>query len=414
VTPARAAVAAVPVGERLVRSAERILRMVGDARTGIALLFVTGLANLGAALLPGGPRLLEGPAYAILLGALAVSGAGAVAVRAPVAWREWRRPSLVMAGAGALSLELPARSPEGVTRALRAAGYRVRGDAAGSRWAVHGVRRGWSRFAGLVSHLAVVVVVLGAAIGSAFGSETTFSLLPGDQALLDTPRAGFASAIRLDRLDAEFGTGGRPLTLDTSVTFLRDGEPARTQVLRVNEPGDFDGYLVHPWTYGPAVRLRIATLGGAVLLDAPIPLEATRDGAPVGAAELPTARVSVGLALTDADCNELGVSVVGRDGLVDAARLVPGQTARVGDLEVTLAGFDAWVTFLSRRDPGMPVLFGGAAALSASLAVGFWMPRRRVSVRLRGGSLDLVLRGERFDRAADEVERLRRALEAAP
>jgi cytochrome c biogenesis protein len=413
VNPARAAVAAMPAGERLARSAERILRTVGDARTGIGLLFLTGLVNLVAALLPGGPRLLEGPAYAIVLGALAVSGVGAVATRAPVAWREWRRPSLVTSGAGALSLDLPARSPARVIDALRTAGYRVRSEGAGSRLAVHGVRRGWSRFAGLISHLAVVVVVLGAAIGAAFGSETTFSLLPGDQALLDAPRAGFASAIRLDRFDAEFGPDGRPRTLDSRVTFLRDGEEARTQVLRVNEPGDFDGYLVHTWTYGPAVRLRIATLGGAVLLDAPIPLEEVRGGAPVGATELPTAGVSVGLALTDADRNELGVSVVGAGGLVDTARLVPGETTRVGDLEITLAGFDAWVTFLSRRDPGLPVLFAGAALLSASLAVGFWLPRRRVSVRPRGGSLELVLRGERFDRPADEAERIRRALVAA-
>ena len=42
-----------------------------------------------------------------------------------------------------------------------------------------------------------------------------------------------------------------------------------------------------------------------------------------GAAELPTAGVTLGLALTDADRNELGVSVVGTGGLVDSARLAP-------------------------------------------------------------------------------------------
>jgi hypothetical protein len=275
---------------------------------------------------------------------------------------------------------------------------------------VHGVRRGWSRFAGLVSHLALLVIVLGAAIGAAFGSETLFSLLRGDQALLDVPRAGFASAVRLEQLDAQFDPDGRPLHLDTTVTFLRGGEAIQRAVLRVNEPGAFDGYLVHPWTYGPAVRLRVTTLDGGPLLDAPVPLDGTRDGVPVGSAELPTAGVTLGLALADARRNELGVSVLDDGGLVDSARLRPGEEARIGDVVVALDRFDAWVTFLSRRDPGLLVLFPGAVALCGALAVAFWLPRRRITVRPSGAGLELLLRGERFDRPADEAERLVAAL----
>ena len=406
-TPSRVAVGATRAGEPFASAAERILRLLGDARTGLVLLLVAGAANGLAALLPDGPARLEGWPYALLLGAVALSGVAAVAVRSPATWREWRRPSAVQAGAGTLRIALPAGDPAEVLRSLRAAGYRTRREDRRGRWAIHGVRRGWSRFAGLISHLALVVVVLGAAIGAAFGSEITFSLLRGDQALLDVPRSGFASAVRLERFDAEFGADARPRRLDTTVTFLRDGQPVREAVLRVNEPGEFDGYVVHPWTYGPAVRLRVTTLGGSPLLDGPIPLEAVRDGVPVGSAELPTAGVILGLAITDPERNELGVSVVGADGLVDNARLVPGAVARVGNLRVELDGFDAWVTFLSRRDPGLFVLFGGAAALCATLAVAFWLPRRRITVRPSGVGLELLLRGERFDRPSDELERLR-------
>ena len=406
-TSSRVAVGATRAGEPIARAAERILRLLGDARTGLVLLLVAGAANGLAALLPDGPARLDGWPYALLLGAVALSGVAAVAVRSPAIWREWRRPSAVQAGAGTLRIALPAGDPDEVDRSLRAAGYRTRREDRRGRWAIHGVRRGWARFAGLISHLALVVVVLGAAIGAAFGSEITFSLLRGDQALLDAPRSGFASAVRLERFDAEFGADTRPRRLDTTVTFLRDGQPVRETVLRANEPGEFDGYLVHPWTYGPAVRLRVTTLGGSPLLDGPISLEAVRDGVPVGSAELPTVGVILGLAITDPERNELGVSVVGADGLVDSARLVPGAVARVGDLRVELDGFDAWVTFLSRRDPGLFVLFGGAAALCATLAVAFWLPRRRITVRPSGVGLELLLRGERFDRPSDELERLR-------
>jgi cytochrome c biogenesis protein ResB len=339
----------------------------------------------------------------------------AVASRAPAAWREWRRPGAVHPGPEALSARLAAApDPAEIATRLRAAGYRVATEERRGRWAVHGVRRGWSRFAGQLAHLAVVVIVLGAATGAAFGSETTFSLHAGDQALLDAPRSGFTSAVRLERFAAEFGPDGRPRRLDTTVTFLRDGEPVEERVLRVNEPGTFDGYLVHPWTYGPSARLRITTLGGDPLLDAPVPLAGERDGVPVGSVELPTVGASLGLALADAESNELGVSLVGGGGLVETARLRPGEERRVGDVVVRLEALDAWVTLLSRRDPGLALLFGGAALLCAALAVAFWLPRRRVSVRPDGAGARLVLRGERFDRPADELDRLRARLEAAP
>ena len=407
----RVTAASPPVSDRLSRHAERALRFLGDGRVGLGLLLATGAANLLAALLPGGPALLDAWPYALLLGVLALSAVAAAAVRAPATWREWRRPGPIRAGSGALEADLAtSMDATAVERTLRSAGYRTRRDRARERWAVHGVHRGWSRFAGQASHLALVVVVIGAAIGAAFGSETTFSLLPGDQALLDAPRSGLSSAVRLESLDAEFGPDGRPLRLDTVVTFLRDGDPVVARILRVNEPGSFDGYLVHPWTYGPAARIRVTTLDGGALLDAPIPLDGERGEVPVGSAELPTVGASLGLALADAAANELGVSVLADGGLVDTARLRPGEDARLGDVVVRFEGFDAWVTFLSRRDPGLGVLFAGAALLCASLAVTFWLPRRRLTVGLHAAGVRIVLRGERFDRPSGELLRLVRAL----
>jgi hypothetical protein len=400
-----ATVHAVPVAERAARTAERVLRAVGDGRTGIVLLGITGITNAAAALLPDGRELLRSPAYAVLLGLVALSGVAAVAVRAPAVWREWRRPGSVQPGAGALSAVLAPADVDHARTMLAAAGYRTRVEHERGRWAVHGVRRGWSRFAGMLSHLFLVGLVLGAAVGAAFGSETVFSLVNTDQALLDAPRPGFSSAVRLDRFEAEFGPDGRASRLDTSVTFLRDGQPVRASVLKVNEPGDFDGYLVHPWTYGPAARLRVTTLGGSPLLDAPVPLESERDGVPVGSAELPSLGLTLGMAI--ADGGELGVSVIDGGGLVDSALLGPGDEVRIGDVEVAFGGFDAWVTFMSRRDPGLPLLLASGLALCASLAIVFWLPRRRVSVRPQPGGLVVVLRGERFDRPTDELERLR-------
>lgn len=412
---ARVAGGSISRTDRTARAAERALRLAADARLGLGLLLALGLANAVAALLPGGPRLLDAWPYAVLLAAVALSGVAAVAVRAPAAWREWRTPGAVQAGSGALSARIAPSTPAVLAERLRVAGYRVRVEDGRRGWAIHGVRRGASRFAGILSHLALLVVVIGAAVGAAFGSETTFSLLPGEQAFLDAPRDGFSAAMRLESFDAEFGPDDRPRRLDTAVTFFEAGEASEPSLLRVNEPGSFAGYLVHPWTYGPAARLRVTSLGGDTLLDGAVPLAELRDGAPVGTADLPTEGIVLGIAVTDAVVNEVSVSAVDAGGLVDTVRLRPGESARVADVEVELAGFDAWVTFMSRRDPGLLVLFGGAAALCATLAVAFWFPRRRVTLRpvAATGEVEIVLRGERFDRPSDEMARLTRVLGAA-
>jgi hypothetical protein len=290
---------------------------------------------------------------------------------------------------------------------LRSAGYRTV-ERGGRRrpWSLHGTRRGWSRFAGQLSHLALVLIGVGVAVGVAFGSETTFSLLPGEQAFLDTPRPDFSDAVRLEGFEADFDDAGRPMRLDADVTFMRGGEPIERRVLQVNDPGSFGGYLVHAWTYGPAAELRITTVAGRPLHDGPVPLNDDNEGRPFGLLDLPSLGTTVGVTLLDAERNEISLAAVAAAGLVDIALLAPGEEARLGPLMVTLSRFSVWVTFASRSDPGLGLLFGGAAILVVALGVGFWLPRRRVSISWRDDALRIILRGERFDRPTAELERL--------
>jgi len=402
--------------DRLARAAERLLRLGADSRLALALLLLAAAWNAVAAALPEGAWLLATPPYLVLLGIVLCSGVASIAVRLPVAWREWRHPAVLADGSEVLSAEVPladALDQDARARlagAVQAAGYRVAERGGGERWSLAGTRRGWSRLAGQLSHLALALMLLGAAVGHAFSSETTFSLLPGEQALLDTPGPGRTDAVRLDRFDAEFGTDGRPLRLDASVTFLRDGEPVTAELVQVNRPGAFAGYLLHGWTYGPAVRLRATTLGGQPLLDAAIALDGLIDGLPAAFAELPTAGLTLGLTLVDAAANELLVASSSGTGLIDSIRLRPGDEQRLGSVMVRLIGFDSYLTFLSRRDPGMRLLFGGAALLTATLAVALWLPRRRLTLRVADARLLLLLRGERFERPEGELASLRRRL----
>jgi cytochrome c biogenesis protein ResB len=397
--------------DRLARGAERILRLMADPRLAVGLLVVAAAWNALAAARPNGGVLLDAWPYPVLLGAVLLTGLAGVAVRLPAAWREWRRPP-PLTGDDVVVRQIPlvaepdAAVRSGAAGALRAAGYRVVERGQGIRWTAAGVRRGWARFAGLATHLALVLLVLGAAIGAAYATETTFSLLPGGQALLDAARPGFTDAVRLERLDAAFGPDGRPSRLDTSVTFLRDGEPQGEQLIQVNAPGTFGGYLVHAWQYGPAARLRITNLAGRPLLDGLVPLDERIEGLAASVAELPSVGQSIGVQLLDDGSNRLEVRLADAGGLIDAATLLPGETRRLGALDVHHAGLDAYVTFLSRQDPGIAVLFAGAALCTLALAVAFWLPRRRATLSTSPGALRVAVRGERFQPADGELDRI--------
>lgn len=405
--------------DRLARGAERLLRLAADPRLALALLLLAAAWNAAAAALPSGAGLLATPAYLVLLGAILCTGAASVAVRIPTAWREWRQPAVQTEASDLLSMVLPVAGTLDQDRrvslagVLRGAGYRIAERGTGDRWSLSGTRRGWSRLAGQLSHLALVIMVLGAAAGHAFSTETTFSLLPGEQALLGAPEPGFTDAVRLDRFDAEFGVDGRPLRLDATVTFLRGGEPATTELVQVNRPGAFGGFLLHGWTYGPAARVRVESLAGQPLLDAPVALDGLIDGRAAAFVELPTVGLTLGLTLADAAANELSVTGSTGSGVADTFRLRPGEEQRLGSVIVRLAGFESYLTFLSRRDPGMGLLFGGALLLTGTLAVALWLPRRRITLRVMDGDLRLVLRGERFDRPEAELANLGRRLRAA-
>jgi len=413
---ARAALRGLPIlfVDRAAALTERALRRLGDARLASVLLAVAAAVNLIAAH-PQRSWLLDTPLYLGLLGLVLSSGIAGVAVRLPTAWREWRRPGPLPDGGGThrLQIALPDGAPAEhdtqrtlVAELLRGRGYRVVDHERREGWGINGVRHGFGRLAGLASHLALVLMVIGAGIGTAFAEETRFGLFPGDESLLAAPRAGVTDAVRLDRLDAAFDPNGAPLRFDTYVTFLRDGHAVRQAVLQVNDPGSFDGYLVHAWTYGPAVELRVEDLGGGTQFDGFVALGGPPTGTRAPFVELPALGMTLGAILDDPAANRLRVTAARGPEVLESIVLRPGERQRVGPTWVTLRRFGAYVTFLSRRDPGIAVLFGGGGLLVASLAVALYFPRRRVSVMAAGDHLRVAVRGERFEDPAAELAHL--------
>jgi cytochrome c biogenesis protein len=303
----------------------------------------------------------------------------------------------------------------------------------------------------LVFHLAVVLVLVAVAAGSLFGYRATVIVTEG---------SGFAnSVIQFDGLDGgalfdagdlppfsleldEFDMGfveaganlGAPDDFEATVRFSPEpGAPQETRTIRVNQPLEIDGTLIHILNPGYAPLITVRDAEGNVLAEGPVPFlpqdnSFTSTGVrkiPVGpemalgedigiqALFLPTALLdengprsifpeprNPALFLT-AFHGDLGLDD-GRpqsvyrldpegmqqfrteDGDVFRAALSVGETATLPDGygSVTFDGYVNWVNFQVSRNAGKEFVLAGAVLALAGLLLSLYIRRRRVWVRV--------------------------------
>jgi cytochrome c biogenesis protein len=302
----------------------------------------------------------------------------------------------------------------------------------------------------LVFHLAVVVVLVAVAIGSLFGYRATVIVPEG---------SGFANSViqydglssgamfdagdlppfslELDGFDMEFVEAGAqlgaPEDFEATVRFTPEpgaGEEART--IRVNEPLEVDGTLVHILNPGYAPVITVRDAEGAVLAEGPVPFlpqdnSFTSTGVrkvPVGAdvargEDLGIQAVFLPTALLDANGprsifpeprnpalfftayhGDLGLDdgqpqSVYRldtdgmdqfrtaDGELFRAALSVGETATLpnGYGSVTFDGYVNWVNFQVSRNAGKEFILLGALLALGGILLSLYVRRRRMWVR---------------------------------
>ncbi|HJU96365.1 MAG TPA: cytochrome c biogenesis protein ResB [Jiangellaceae bacterium] len=303
----------------------------------------------------------------------------------------------------------------------------------------------------LVFHLAVVVVLVAVAVGSLFGYRATVLVPEG---------SGFANSViqydglssgalfdagdlppfslELDEFEMQFVEAGpqlgTPDRFEATVRFTPEpGAPERTRTIRVNEPLEVDGTLVHILNPGYAPAITVRDADGAVLAEGPVPFlpqdnSFTSTGVrkvPVGPEAgmgedigiqglfLPTAVVDdrgprsifpeprnpalfitafhgdLGLddgqpqsvyRLDTSDMEQFRAD----DGEAFRAALAVGETVQLPDGfgSVTFDGYVTWVNLQIGRNAGKEFVLGGAMMALAGLLASLYVRRRRAWVRV--------------------------------
>lgn len=171
----------------------------------------------------------------------------------------------------------PARTDVGTAAdaalALLRRRYRAveRVDAASGVWLCAQKGR-FALFGVYIVHVSILVLIVGAILGSVFGVEGYVHIPEGETAETISLRGGNAPlplpfAVRCDKFTVEFYESGMPKTFQSDLTFLKEGRPVRSAKLLVNHPVEFEGFRFYQSSYGAApggkATLALSREGGA-------------------------------------------------------------------------------------------------------------------------------------------------------
>lgn len=462
-------------------------RQLTSMRVALILLFLLAVAAIPGSVVPQkdinplavsdfrarNPRLSEwydrlglfdvysAPWFAAIYLALVVSLVGCILPRSVQHWQAVRAapppaPRRLSRMPAYRRLEVPAPPADVLEAAraeLRSRRYRVAGSGGAPPDSVAGEAGHLRETGNLVFHLAVVVVLVAVAAGSLFGYRATV-IVPEGSGFANTviqydelsagamfdPKDLPPFALELDEFRMEYIESGPqmgvPDDFEARVRFTPEpGAPEEERTIRVNEPLEIDGSLVHILNPGYAPQITVRDAEGNVLAEGPTPFLPSDGGAydgvrkvsvGPGAAKgedigiqglfLPTAVVDEqgprssfpeprdpALLLT-AFHGDLGLddgqpqSVYsldtsgmkqfrGSDGDAFSAALRIGQTVELPDGygSVTFDGYVTWVQLQISRNSGKELVLAGALLAVAGLLASLYVRRRRVWIRATEG-----------------------------
>jgi cytochrome c biogenesis protein len=271
-------------------------------------------------------------------------------------------------------------------RTLSTAHYRVKAEAGAGSVALLADKNLLSRFATILTHFSIILV-LGAGIAGSFWGfkDPQFVVAEGAQSDLGLVKG---LSVQLNHFDASYYPDGRPESYSSDITILDRGVPVKQGVVRVNSPLRFQGISFHQSFFGQAVVMKVQDSSGRVLFDQGLPLSLkTADGQrPVGRLDLPDQNTTVFFTGQSADGmdpviqpGEVWVDVY-RGYLRDAPPEILSQRnpMALGGLTFTFERETRFTGLNVVKNPGMNVLWLASALLFLGLAMTFYLPGRRV------------------------------------
>lgn len=378
---------------------------LGLAGLGIAAMGAIGLATDTLGLF----NAFNSLTFRVLVAALTISLIACTVHRIPGAWRTATKPR-VDVGPGffehapqhetivshASNAEVAAQ----LSSVLKKRHYRTIVQDDGTVH-VYADRYRFMAFASLAGHVSLVLILLGAIVGSSWGFRNQYFVVPEGSTVLTGTETGLALKL-IDFTDSYNTENGAPSDYASQVVLLKDDQQVAAHTIRVNEPLSYDGSTYYQRAFGPAVVLTIKDATGTTLYSEGMPLDgSSTDGSDrragtltlPGTGDLFNVFATNGTGDRTIQPGQVQVVLYGKSAIAasDAKVLDQGKPQKLGAYTVTFDREAKYTVLSISRDPGQYLVWLGSLLLFGGFTLVFLLPQRRVWARVSSRGAMTVL-----------------------
>ncbi|MCP4682891.1 MAG: cytochrome c biogenesis protein ResB, partial [Desulfobacterales bacterium] len=296
-----------------------------------------------------------------------------------------------------------------VNQVLKRRFRRIIEKEADSQHFYYGEKGRYSRFGVYLVHLSVVMILIGALVGSFLGFAGYVNIMEGEQIDSIKLKKGvipfkLGFEVRCDSFTVDFYENGAPKEYKSQLSFLVNGELLEKRSLLVNHPAQFRGVTFYQASYGSVpgkkIRLKISQDKGeqnSILdVEAGSPAQLPGNEGEFSIIDAREAFMNSGSAAL--------ISIRPENGeekqfwifqeFEKIRKRLPGPMLKSPKFDPS--AFKPYTFFLDgvessyytglqvNKDPGVPIVWGGFFLIIAGFLVTFFMSHRRVWIRLSG------------------------------
>ena len=288
----------------------------------------------------------------------------------------------------------------------------------------------YSRLSFFLTHLSILVIFIGALVGSFFGYKGYVNIFEGETVSQVETRAGKIQKlnfqVKCNTFHAEFYPGGMPMDYRSDLSILQNGKEVIRKTIRVNDPLTFEGVTFYQSSYGgqpDQVVIDVVNRDGSVKGTVTAPLGQKVD-IPGVADRIGIADYQEHLRMPDGSDGGRAVDVhifPEKGGEVEAWLLLdhPEYDQRRGSdtyFRVKDLKLKKYTGLQVNRDPGEILVWLGSILLIAGIMIAFFMSHKKLWISLRTdnkGRSELTIGGtanKNRDAFAREMEQMIQSL----